>query len=40
MKCRIRFKINFDLLQNSKGNKWKMEGKIKKKETKEYENQI
>jgi len=40
MKCRIRFKINFDLLPNSKGNKRKMERKNKEKETKEYEIQI
>ena len=35
MKCRIGFKISFDLLQNSKGtqkeNKRKKEGKAKKR---------
>ena len=31
MKCRLGFKLSFGLLQKSKGNKRKMEGKTKKR---------
>ena len=40
MKCRIGFKINFDLLQNSKGTQKEKGRKNKEKDTKEYEIQI
>ena len=40
MKCRIGLKINFDLLQNSKGPQKEKGRKDKEKETQEYDIQI
>ena len=40
MKCRIGFKINVGLLQESEGKQKEKERKNKEKETKEYETQI